>query len=82
MRSRDETPSGVCRGLHVRFAHPLAQMHARLWPGMGKKKIIMKKKKNKEEKPILYEAFLREKYKNFNQEEETDIGELFFTSVK
>lgn len=40
---------------------------------------MMKKKKNK---VILYEAFLQNKYRNCNPEEEVDIGKLFFTSVR
>lgn len=42
----------------------------------------MGKRREKKEKLILYEAFLKNKYKNCNQEEEEDIGKLFFTSVK
>lgn len=42
----------------------------------------MKKKKEKQEKPILYEAYLQKKYKNCNQEKEEEIGDLFFRSVK
>lgn len=42
----------------------------------------MGKKKGKNDKLILYEAFLQNKYKNCNQEDDTDIGELFFRSVR
>lgn len=46
------------------------------------KVVNLKKRKEKKEKLILYEAFLHEKYKNCNQEEEIDIGEIFFKTVK
>lgn len=38
--------------------------------------------RKKKKKLILYEAYLHKKYRNFNKEEETDIGEVFFTCVK
>lgn len=42
----------------------------------------MKKRTNKKEKLILYEAFLHNKYRNCNQEKADPAGNMIFRSIK
>lgn len=47
-----------------------------------KKIKVVEMKKEKKEKPILYEAWLQKKYKSYSQEEETDYIKIFAEAVK